>query len=74
MSEKVLVKYGPEESRKLLLQLKAGENPNYPQGVDDTRILIRTARTSWTRSAVDSLREQKLGLSKMLKKADAAKR
>src|ERR687883_1662895 len=34
-SERVLKQYGPEESRKLFLQLKPGENPNYPQGVED---------------------------------------
>jgi lysophospholipase L1-like esterase len=74
MSEKVLVKYGPEESRKLFLQLKAGENPNYPQGVDDNTHFNPLGADIMAALAVDSFREQKLGLSMMLKKADAAKR
>ncbi|HEY0657734.1 MAG TPA: rhamnogalacturonan acetylesterase, partial [Pyrinomonadaceae bacterium] len=34
-SEKVLVRYGVEDSKKLFLQLSAGENPNYPNGIND---------------------------------------
>lgn len=34
-SEAVIVKYGVEGSRKLFLQLKPGENANYPNGIDD---------------------------------------
>ena len=34
-SEAVLVKYGPDGSRKLFLQLKPGENANYPKGIED---------------------------------------
>ena len=35
LSEAVIVKYGVEGSRKLFLQLKAGENANYPNGIED---------------------------------------
>ncbi|MBB6053063.1 exo-alpha-sialidase [Armatimonas rosea] len=35
LSEKVLRELGAEPSRKLFLQLKPGENPNYPKGVED---------------------------------------
>ena len=35
MSEAVIVRYGVEGSRKLFLQLKPGENANYPNGVED---------------------------------------
>lgn len=35
LSEKVLREQGAEPSRKLFLQLKPGEHPNYPQGVED---------------------------------------
>ncbi|MET0647354.1 MAG: rhamnogalacturonan acetylesterase [Pyrinomonadaceae bacterium] len=73
-SEKVLVKYGPEESRKLFLQLKAGENPNYPQGVDDNTHFSPLGADIMAALVVDGFREQKLGLAKLLKKADAAKR
>ncbi|HEV2861288.1 MAG TPA: rhamnogalacturonan acetylesterase [Pyrinomonadaceae bacterium] len=73
-SEKVLVKYGPEESKKLFLQLKAGENPNYPQGVDDNTHFSPAGADIMASLAVEGIREQKLGLAKFLKKADAAKR
>ena len=68
MSEKVLVKYGPEESRKLFLQLKAGENPNYPNGVDDNTHFSPLGADLMAALAVDGFREQKLGLVKFLKK------
>jgi lysophospholipase L1-like esterase len=68
MSEKVLVKYGPEESRKLFLQLKAGENPNYPNGVDDNTHFSPLGADIMAALAVDGFREQKLGLAKFLKK------
>ncbi len=73
-SEKVLVKYGPEESRKLFLQLKAGENPNYPQGVDDNTHFSPSGADIMAALAVEGIRERRLGLAKFLKKADAAKR
>lgn len=74
MSEKVLVKYGPEESRKLFLQLKAGENPNYPNGVEDNTHFSPLGADLMAALAVDGFREQKLGLVKFLKKTAAAKR
>ena len=67
-SEKVLVKYGPEESRKLFLQLKAGENPNYPQGVEDNTHFSPLGADIMAALAVDGFREQNLGLVKFLKK------
>ena len=74
MSEKVLVKYGPEESRKLFLQLKAGENPNYPKGVEDNTHFSPLGADIMAALAVDGLREQKLGLARFLKKSAAANR
>ena len=68
LSEQVLVKYGPEESRKLFLQLKAGENPNYPQGVEDNTHFSPFGADLMAALAVDGFREQKLGLIKFLKK------
>ena len=68
MSEKVLVKYGPEESRKLFLQLKAGENPNYPQGVEDNTHFSPLGADIMAALAVDGFREQRLGLVRFLKK------
>ena len=74
MSEKVLVKYGPEESRKLFLQLKAGENPNYPQGVEDNTHFSPTGADIMAGLAADGFREQKLGLFKFLKKTESGRR
>jgi lysophospholipase L1-like esterase len=74
MSEKVLVKYGPEESRKLFLQLKAGENPNYPKGVDDNTHFSPLGADIMAGLAVDGFRGQKLGLVRFLKKAESGRR
>ena len=74
LSEKVLVKYGPEESRKLFLQLKAGENPNYPQGVEDNTHFSPLGADLMAALVVDGFREQKLRLVKFLKKWSAAAR
>ncbi|HWS90053.1 MAG TPA: rhamnogalacturonan acetylesterase [Pyrinomonadaceae bacterium] len=74
MSEKVLVKYGPEESRKLFLQLKEGENPNYPKGVDDNTHFSPLGADIMAGLAADGLRGQKLGLVKFLKKAESGRR
>jgi len=68
LSEKVLVKYGPEESRKLFLQLKPGENPNYPEGVEDNTHFSPLGADIMAALAVDGMRELKLGLVKFLKK------
>ena len=71
-SERVLVKYGPDESRKLFLQLRAGESPNYPQGVEDNTHFSPLGAGIMAGLAVEGIRERKLGLAKFLKKADAA--
>jgi lysophospholipase L1-like esterase len=65
-SEKALVGYGPEESRKLFLQLKPGENPNYPAGVEDNTHFNPLGAQLMARLAVEGIRERKLGLAKYL--------
>jgi lysophospholipase L1-like esterase len=65
-SERVLVGYGPEESRKLFLQLKPGENPNYPNGIEDNTHFNPTGAEVMAGLAVEGIREQKLGLAKYL--------
>jgi lysophospholipase L1-like esterase len=67
-SEKVLKEYGPDESRKLFLQLKAGENPNYPNGVEDNTHFSPLGADVMARLAVEGIREEKLGLAKFLNK------
>ena len=70
-SEKVLKGYGAEESRKLFLQLKPGENPNYPQGIEDNTHFSPLGAETMARLAVEGIREQRLGLAKFLKKPAA---
>jgi lysophospholipase L1-like esterase len=70
-SERVLRQYGPEGSRKLFLQLKAGENPNYPQGVEDNTHFSPLGAEVMARLAVEGIREQRLGLAKYLTSAAA---
>ena len=70
-SEKVLKGYGPEESRKLFLQLKPGKNPNYPQGIEDNTHFSPLGAETMARLAVEGIREQRLGLAKFLKKPAA---
>jgi lysophospholipase L1-like esterase len=70
-SEQVIKRYGVEESRKLFLQLKPGENSNYPRGVEDNTHFSPLGADVMARLAVEGIREQKLGLARYLKKPDA---
>jgi lysophospholipase L1-like esterase len=70
-SEQLIKQYGVEESRKLFLQLKPGENSNYPKGVEDNTHFSPLGAQLVARLAVEGIREQKIGLAKHLKKTDA---
>ncbi|HEX8721552.1 MAG TPA: rhamnogalacturonan acetylesterase [Pyrinomonadaceae bacterium] len=67
-SERLLVGYGPEESRKLFLQLKAGEHANYPNGIEDNTHFNPLGAELMAGLAVEGIHEQKLGLAKYLLK------
>lgn len=67
-SEKLLVKYGVEDSKKLFLQIKAGEHPNYPNGVTDNTHFVPLGAEEMARLAVEGMRREKIGLRKYLKK------
>ncbi len=67
-SERVLVGYGPDESRKLFLQLKPGESPNYPAGVEDNTHFNPRGAEEMAALAVEGIRERKLRLAKYLLK------
>ena len=67
MSEAVIVKYGVEGSRKLFLQLKPGENPNYPNGVEDNTHFSPLGAEEMAKLAVEGIREEKLKLRNLLK-------
>jgi len=66
-SEAVIVKYGVEGSRKLFLQLKPGENANYPTGIEDNTHFDPLGADEMAKLAVEGIRETKLGLKKYLK-------
>ena len=66
-SEKLIVKYGAEDSRKLFLQLMAGENPNYPNGVEDNTHFSPLGAEEMAKLAVAEIKESKIGLRKYLK-------
>ena len=67
-SAAVLTHYGNEGSRKLFLQLKPGENPNYPNGVEDNTHFNPTGAEEMAKLAVDGIRESRSKLVKYLRK------
>lgn len=67
-SEKLLENYGAEKSRTLFLQLKAGENPNYPNGVEDNTHFNDWGAEEMAKLAVAEIGKSKIGLRKRLKK------
>jgi lysophospholipase L1-like esterase len=67
-TETLLIKYGPEESKKLFLQLKEGEYPNYPKGVDDNTHFNPRGAEEVAKLVVEEITDKKLKLRKYLKK------
>lgn len=67
-SEKLLKTLGAENSRKLFLQLKPGENSNYPNGVEDNTHFNASGAEAMAKIAVGEIKRQKIGLRKFLKK------
>lgn len=68
LSASLLENYGAEKSRTLFLQLKTGENPNYPQGVEDNTHFNDTGAAEMAKLAVAEIRHSKIGLRKFLRK------
>jgi len=66
-SEALIVRYGPEDSRKLFLQLKPGENVNYPRGIEDNTHFNPLGAEEMAKLAVAGIKEDKLKLAKFLK-------
>jgi lysophospholipase L1-like esterase len=73
LSEAVLKRYGAEESRKLFLQLKPGENANYPKGIEDNTHFSPAGAKVMASLAVEAIKAQHLDLAKFLKETSAAK-
>ena len=67
MSESLLVKLGPDDSRRLFLQLKPGENMNYPKGVEDNTHFNPAGADEMAGLVVQGIRESKIRLRKYLK-------
>ena len=67
-SETVIKNYGAEDSKKLFLILKAGDSPNYPNGLDDNTHFSLLGAEEMVRQAVAGIKEEKIGLRKYLKK------
>jgi lysophospholipase L1-like esterase len=67
MSGTLIVNYGIEGSRKLFLQLKPGENANYPAGIEDNTHFSPLGADEIAKLVIDGIRESKIGLRKYLK-------
>jgi lysophospholipase L1-like esterase len=65
-TEALLDKLGVEDSKKLFLILRKGENPNYPDGVDDNTHSTPFGAEQNARLAADGIREAKIDLAKYL--------
>ena len=65
-SAKVLAQYGAEGSRKLFLQLKPEENPNYPKGIEDNTHFNPFGAEVMAELAASGIREQRLGIAKLM--------
>jgi lysophospholipase L1-like esterase len=68
LSEQLIKRYGAEESRKLFLQLRPGENSNYPKGIEDNTHFSPEGAEIIARLAADAISELNLGLARYLKK------
>jgi lysophospholipase L1-like esterase len=68
LSEKVLRDMGAENSRSLFLQLKPGENPNYPKGAEDNTHFNEKGAAEMAQIAVAEIKKSKIGLRKYLKR------
>jgi lysophospholipase L1-like esterase len=67
-SAAVLNRYGVEGSKELFLQLRPGENPNYPKGVEDNTHFRPKGADEMAKLAVEGIRETRIKLSKYLVK------
>src|ERR1041384_5483180 len=59
-SEAVIKRYGVEGSRALFLQLKPGENANYPNGIEDNTHFRPAGAEEMAKLAIEGIRENKL--------------
>jgi lysophospholipase L1-like esterase len=67
-SEAVIIKYGAEGSRALFLQLKPGENANYPNGIEDNTHFNPKGASEMAALFIEGIKESKIKLKKYLVK------
>lgn len=67
LSGTVIGRYGVEGSRKLFLQLKPGENANYPNGIDDNTHFSPVGAEEMAKVVVDEFRRTLPHLSRLVK-------
>lgn len=67
VTEKLVIEYGVDGSRKLFLQLKPGEDPNYPNGVDDNTHFSPTGAEEVAKLAVSEITKSRLKLRKLIR-------
>lgn len=68
-SARVLTAFGAEPSRQLFLQLKRGENPNYPEGVEDNTHFSPGGAGVMAYIAVQAIRDAHLDIVRYFKLA-----
>lgn len=67
VSADLLINYGDEGSRKLFLQLKPGEDPNYPKGIEDNTHFSPIGAEEIANLAVNELKKSSLKLRKLIR-------
>ncbi|BEV06004.1 rhamnogalacturonan acetylesterase [Chryseobacterium gambrini] len=67
LTEQIEIAYGPENSKKLHLYYKEGEDPYYPKGKEDDTHLSKLGAETVAKLATKSLKALKIGLEKYIK-------
>ncbi|PTT76720.1 MULTISPECIES: rhamnogalacturonan acetylesterase [unclassified Chryseobacterium] len=67
LTEQMEIAYGPENSKKLHLYYKEGEDPYYPKGKEDDTHLSKLGAETVAKLAAKSLKTLKIGLEKYIK-------
>jgi len=67
LTEQMEIAYGPENSKKLHLYYKEGEDPYYPKGKEDDTHLSKLGAETVAKLAAKSLKALKIGLEKYIK-------
>ena len=66
-TEQLIKRHGEEGSKKLFLQLKPGENANYPEGVDDNTHFSPLGAELVAAEVAEAIRESQLPIAKHLR-------